>query len=114
MLVRSIGICGAALLLASCAGGPPEIAGVWQPDDGSGMKTVNEDGSCSGMYYNRGEPLDIGGGMMCTLGDAKSSDGSYTLVVEQPPNSARYSVTFQGDNTLVIDTGPKKVTLTRQ
>ncbi len=102
-----------ALSLAACTdGGPPDITGVWSPDDGSGTKTIEADGRCSGMYYNGGQVLDIGGGMTCTLGDKSDSDGRYTLVVRQPPNERNYSVEFPDDDTMVLtDVG---VTLTRQ
>ncbi|OCG73578.1 hypothetical protein [Microbacterium sediminis] len=88
---------------------------MWQPDDGSGVKTIAEDGSCTGMYYNAGQPLDIGGGMTCTLG-SEENDGAYVLVVSQPPNEASYLVRFDGNDTAVVmsQSGEPLVTLERQ
>jgi hypothetical protein len=65
------------------------------------------------MYWNNGTPLDIGGPMHCTLGSHQASDGSYLLVVQQPPNQASYAVTFHGDNFTLIS-GGVSITLTRQ
>lgn len=102
-----------ALALAGC-GSDPSLVGVWQGDDGTGLKTVESDGRCSGMYYNAGEPLDIGGGMTCQLGE-KRDDGSYLLVVSQPPNERTYSVSFVDDDTAVLsDSSGTVVTLSRQ
>ena len=103
------------IFIAGCGGsGSPTIAGVWQADDGSGTKTIGDDGTCSGMYYNQGEPLDIGGGMTCTLG-SKSTDDSYTLVVEQPPNQTSYEATFPDEDTMTLSqSGTVVVTLSRQ
>jgi uncharacterized protein (DUF2147 family) len=113
---RRRAITGAPLLLvlslAACSDSPPDIAGVWQADDGSGTKTIGDDGRCSGMYYNGSEPLDIGGGMTCTLGDKADADGRYTLVVRQPPNERTYTVEFPDDDTMVLT--DVDVTLTRQ
>lgn len=111
-------LAGALMLaagLAGCGGGAPSLVGVWQADDGSGLKTVNDDGSCTGMYYNGGSPLDIGGGMTCQLGE-KSSDGTYLLVVRQPPNERSYAVRFDGNDTAVLlgSSGDAIVTLERQ
>lgn len=110
----AIALAGAALVLSGCASAP-SIIGVWSPDDGSGIKTVNENGQCSGMYYNGTTPLDIGGGMTCQLGN-ESSDGTYTLVVLQPPNERTYHVRFDGSDTAILQdsAGNVIVTLTRQ
>lgn len=101
--------------LTACGTSSADISGVWQPDDGSGIKTVNADGSCTGMYYNQGQPLDIGGAMTCALGE-KDQDGEYLLVVRQPPNERTYRVRFDGSDTAVLmgDSGDVIVTLTRQ
>ena len=102
----------AALLLTGCTS-TPTITGMWSASDGSATKIVNDDGSCSGMYYNGTTPLDIGGGMTCTLSDAES-DGYYTLVVSQPPNQASYQVMFDGDDMVMSSGGVDIVTLTKQ
>ncbi|KAA1380494.1 hypothetical protein [Aeromicrobium fastidiosum] len=104
-----------ALTSAGCADAAPSIVGVWSASDGSVTKTITEDGQCSGMYYNGTEPLDIGGGMSCTLSDAET-DGRYTLVVRQPPNQASYQVAFDSDDQMTVYTsgGTEIVTLTRQ
>lgn len=100
---------------AGCGSSTFSLTGVWRADDGTGLKTVNADGSCSGMYYNNGKPLDIGGGMTCTLGD-KEDDGTFLLVVRQPPNQLSYRVRFSGPDTaqLLSKSGEIVVTLTRQ
>lgn len=101
--------------LTACGSSSADITGVWQPDDGSGIKTVNADGSCTGMYYDQGQPLDIGGGMSCALGE-KDQGGEYLLVVRQPPNERTYRVRFDGSDTAVLmdNSGNTIVTLTRQ
>lgn len=95
----------ASMTMAACqdatGSGDPDVYGVWVPDDGSGTKTIEEDGRCSGMYYNNGEPLDIGGAMVCTVGDV-GDDGEFTIVVEQPPNKQTYTAEFADDDTLVL------------
>lgn len=100
--------------LSGCGTSKPDLVGIWQPDDGSGTKTINEDGSCSGMYYDSGKTLDIGGVATCTLGD-KTSDGAYALVVRQPPNEMTYQIKFDDDDTAVLMTksGSPIVTLSR-
>lgn len=102
-------------LLAACGSSGADITGVWQPDDGTGVKTVDADGTCTGMYYNRGRVLDIGGSMTCMLGDVEK-DGQYVLVVRQPPNERTYRVRFDGPDTAVLmDSSDRTVvTLTRQ
>lgn len=102
------------LALTGCGTSAPDLVRIWQPDDGSGTKTINEDGSCSGMYYSSGEPLDIGGVATCTLGD-KATDGAYSLVVRQPPNEATYLIKFDDDDSAVLMTksGSPIVALTR-
>ncbi len=103
----------AELLLAGCSTAP-SIEGVWQPDDGTGVKTIRADGTCTGMYYNQGRPLDIGNVATCQLSSSPGDDGSYTLVVEQAPNRASYDVRFNGDDQMTVDFGRTSVTLVRQ
>ena len=102
----------AALVLTGCTS-TPTITGMWTASDGSATKIVNDDGSCSGIYYNGATPLDIGGGMTCSLSDAESN-GFYTLVVSQPPNQASYQVKFDGDDMVMSSGGVDIVTLTKQ
>lgn len=87
--------------LAGC-GSAPELTGNWSADDGTGTKVINEAGACRGMFYSGGKPLDIGGGMSCSLSDKKGSDGRYSLVVSQPPNEASYQVEFNGDDSATV------------
>lgn len=112
----ALGFAALAVLLAGCSGGSaPSLVGIWKADDGSGLKTVDDSGACTGMYYNGTKPLDIGGGMTCQLGE-KSDSGDYLLVVRQPPNERTYRVEFVGDDTAVLRTsgGETIVTLERQ
>jgi hypothetical protein len=92
---------------------PSAIVGVWSASDGSGTKVIDGSGQCSGMYWNNGIPLDIGGPMHCALGSQQASDGSYTLVVQQPPNQANYAVAFHGYSFNLVS-GGVSITLTRQ
>ena len=100
---------GAAVALAvgmSGCGGTPTLVGNWQADDGSGAKVVTSNGACQGMFYSQGKPLDIGGGMTCSLSTKALNGGKYSLVVSQPPNQASYLVDFSGnDSATVYDTG---------
>lgn len=86
------------------------IVGVWSAPDG--IKTINNAGQCTGMYYNNGQPLDIGGPMSCMQSD-QQSDGSYLLVVTQAPNQASYRIVF-GDGSMTLTSGGIEITLVRQ
>lgn len=92
---------GTGVSLAGC-GGEPTLTGNWSADDGSGTKVINEAGACRGMLYSGGKPLDIGGGMSCSLSDKKGSNGRYSLVVSQPPNEASYQVEFSGNDSATV------------
>ena len=106
----------ATATLAACGSSTPDPTGVWSASDGSATKTIGSNGACSGMYYNAGKPLDIGGPMTCTMSNQKGADGSYTMVVSQPPNQTTYKVTFSGKSTMTVAdaSGRTIVTLTRQ
>lgn len=91
--------------LTGCGGGAPDLTGNWSADDGTGTKVINEAGACRGMFYSGGKPLDIGGGMSCSLSEKKSSNGRYSLVVSQPPNQASYQVEFSGDDAATVYDG---------
>jgi len=82
---------------------PTTVVGVWIAPDGS-TAFINPDGSCVGMYYNNGQPLDIGGPSTCAY------SGS-TLVVSQPPNRASYKVSF-GPGSVTITSSGTNVTFT--
>lgn len=99
------------LFLAGCSS-TPSMEGVWSASDGTPDKVIQSDGSCSGMYYTGGRVLDIGGPETCTLG-SRSDDGSYPLVVRQPPNQATYAVRFDG-STMTLSSGGKQIVLTKQ
>ena len=101
-----------SLLLSGCSTSAT-IAGVWTASDGSPTKTISDDGSCTGMYYNGATPLDIGGPMTCTLSDTET-DGHYALVVQQSPNQATYDAEFDGDTMVLSSGGVDIVTLTKQ
>lgn len=101
-----------ALGVAGCST-QPSITGVWSASDGSATKTINDDGSCTGMYYNGGKVLDIGGPETCHLSE-NQTNGFYSLVVQQPPNQETLQVTFDG-NTMTLYSGSAAVaTLTKQ
>lgn len=97
----------------SAASGAPTITGNWSTSDGSATKTISDDNSCSGMYYNAGKVLDIGGPETCTLSSG-SQDGMYSLVVRQPPNQETLGVKFSGNTMTLYSSGQKIVTLTKQ
>lgn len=87
------------------AGSPDgDPVGVWIAPDGS-TAFILANGVCSGMYYNGGAPLDIGGGMTCAY-------SGNTLVVSQPPNQISYKVLYSGD-TMTITNGSMSITFTR-
>jgi hypothetical protein len=110
--ILAVSMVAGALALAGCST-TPSITGVWSASDGSATKVINEDGSCSGMYYNGTEPLDIGGPMTCALSSSDAS-GYFSLIVRQPPNQATYEVQF-ADNTMTLSSGGTEiVTLTKQ
>lgn len=109
-------VVGASFALTGCASSQPTLVGIWQGDDGTKPKTINEDGTCTGMYYNAGKPLDIGGRATCSLGEEKDASGRYLLVVRQSPNERTYQVDFVDEKTAVLldSEGKSIVTLTRQ
>ncbi|GAB3587013.1 hypothetical protein [Calidifontibacter terrae] len=84
---------------------PPSLTGSWTPSDGSQTKTFLDGGNCSAIYYDHGKPLDIGGGMTCSLGSTKDSNDRYALAVNQPPNSETLYVSFSGDNDAAVFDG---------
>jgi hypothetical protein len=103
------------LLTTGCGGGSPHLAGLWVADDGSGSKTITEDGRCSGMFYHQGQPLDIGGGMRCTLGEVADDNGRYALQVDQPPNQQTLRLDFIDDDEVEVYEGDQLIfTMTRQ
>lgn len=101
---------GSLVLLAalSACGSDDDIVGVWEPDDGTGAKTINGDGSCSGMFYNSGRPLDIGGPMTCSL-SAEESGGLHTLVVRQEPNQQELGIEFVDADTVEVYEGTTRL-----
>jgi hypothetical protein len=113
----NIGIAAIVLLSLTACGGPPSLVGNWLADDGTGMKVIASDGRCSGMYYTGpGQPLDIGGGMRCSLSSKKDNRGRYSLVVSQPPNQQTLRVAFDGDDkaTVYNSSGTLLFSMTRQ
>lgn len=100
----SIGL-AVMLTLAGCSA-TPTITGSWAASDGSQTKVINDDGSCSGMYYNGAKVLDIGGAETCTL--------SSESIVRQPPNQETLQVKFDGDTMTLYSSGSELVTLTKQ
>ncbi len=81
------------------------------------MKVITSDGRCSGMYYlGPREPLDIGGGMSCSMSSNEDSNGRYSLVVSQPPNQQTLRVSFNGDDeaTIYDSSGNRLFSMTRQ
>lgn len=113
---RGIITVAAATLLTSLVAGctaQPTITGVWAAADGSPAKTINDDGSCTGMYYDHGKVLDIGGPESCHLSQGQNN-GRYDLVVQQPPNQETLQVKLDGDTMTVYSGGAAVATLTRQ
>lgn len=107
-LTSAVAVAAVALpLIAGCSSsdGPPSLVGTWSASDGTGSKDFFDGGACTGMYYNNGQPLDIGGGMTCSLGSSKNSDGRYALSVSQPPNSETLYLDFSGDSTATVYDG---------
>ncbi|MGJ3191246.1 hypothetical protein [Paenarthrobacter sp. FR1] len=106
---------GLSLAISGCGAAAPTLTGNWKADDGSGTKVIMSDGRCKGMYYSGGRPLDIGGGMTCSLSEKKGSNGRYSLVVSQPPNQASFQVEFIGENSATVYSGSNKLfTMARQ
>jgi hypothetical protein len=103
-LYAAAGLIAISAALTGC-GGAPDLAGNWSADDGTGTKVINEAGACRGMFYSGGKPLDIGGGMSCSLSEKKGADGRYSLVVSQPPNQASYQVEFSGNDAATVYNG---------
>lgn len=95
-IVAAMTFATATLLLAGCASTSANSTpvGIWRAPDGT-TATINENGSCSNMYWTNGSSLDIGGGMSCSFSDS-------TLVVSQPPNEITYSYSIDGD-TLTLN-----------
>ncbi|SEI09984.1 MULTISPECIES: hypothetical protein [unclassified Leifsonia] len=104
-----------ALLTSAVTGctAQPTITGVWAASDGSPTKTINDDGSCTGMYYDHGRVLDIGGPESCHLSQGQTN-GLYDLVVQQPPNQETLQVKLDGDTMTVYSGGTVVTALTRQ
>lgn len=116
-MYKLIAIIFAMVLMVSltACGGPPSLVGNWMADDGTGMKVIRSNGACSGMYYSRGEPLDIGGPMSCSIGTKKDGNGRYSLVVTQPPNEQTLKFSFSGDDEVAVYSGGDLIfTMTRQ
>lgn len=105
-----------ALGLLTACGGPPSLVGNWSADDGTGTKVIMSNGMCSGMFYNGGEPLDIGGPMTCSFSTNKSGNGRYALVVTQSMNQTTQYVAFDGKNKAKVydSAGNLLFTMTRQ
>lgn len=103
----------ASLAMVAGCSSQVSITGTWSASDGSETKVINDDGSCSGMYYNGATVLDIGGPETCTL-SSTSTGGYYSLVVRQAPNQITYQVAIDGDTMTLTSGGQEIVTLTRQ
>lgn len=100
--------------LSACGGSGGNIVGNWKASDGSGTKVITADGACTGMYYYKGRPLDIGGPMSCSFSEKAGSDGSHTMVVQQPPNSTTLHLRFiDADTVEVSSKGSTLFTMTR-
>ena len=109
--VTVMGALGSAAVLAACSS-PVSIAGTWSASDGSPMKVIGADGTCTGMYYSGNRVLDIGGPETCAL-SSKEVDGYYSLVVRQAPNEITYQVAIEADTMTLMTGGTAIVTLTR-
>ena len=111
MYIKKTVVAAAALIpvlgasLVGCSGSSQGVVGNWTAPDGS-SSYIADNGQCSGMYWQNGQPLDIGGPETC------SYSGS-TLIVEQPPNKITYSVKLSGD-TMTLTQGSQTLTFKRQ
>lgn len=103
--LAAAGLITMAAALAGCGAAAPTLTGNWTPDDGTKTKVISDTGACRGMYYAAGKPLDIGGGMSCSLSEKKGSNGRHSLVVSQPPNETTFQVEFDGKDTAVVYDG---------
>jgi hypothetical protein len=90
--------------------GATAMAGTWTASDGTGTKTFNGNGPCTGFYYNNGVPLDIGGPMTCTISSKPDAQGFYTLTVTQSPNESSYKLHFDSsDRATVYSSSDRKL-----
>ena len=110
-----LAIAGLAAAGCSSMSQADDIVGNWQPSDGSNMKTILENGACSGMFYSGSQPLDIGGPMTCSFSENKDSGGWHTMVVSQPPNQKTIRLKFTDANTVEVadNAGNSLFTMTR-
>lgn len=106
-----LGIALMSVLVSGCASSAGnDIVGNWSPSDGTAVKVITKDGQCRGMYYDRGKPLDIGGGMTCSFSEKKDSEGFHSMVVSQPPNQMTLKLKFADADTVEVhDSGGKKI-----
>jgi hypothetical protein len=110
--LRSLALASLVIVTLSGCASQPSIVGTWTASDQSPTKVINNDGSCSGMYYHGTTPLDIGGPETCALSSSET-DGHYTLTVRQPPNQASYQLTLSGETMVMSSGGATIVTLTK-
>lgn len=101
-----------AVALTGCSSSA-SIAGTWSASDGTQAKVIGDNGDCSGMYYNGGRVLDIGGAETCTLSSSQTN-GYYSLVVRQAPNQMTYQAKIDGGTMTLSVGGATVVTLTKQ
>lgn len=114
---RALLLGGVPLAFAGGCSSGPSIVGVWEGSDGTPLKIIDESGLCEGMYYNQGEPLDIGGPMTCALGSDADDSGYYTLVVLKDPTQPPTPLTSLTDSetAVLMDSGGTEiVTLERR
>ena len=89
---------------------------MWAPSDGTSLKKFGANGTCSGVYYAGGKPLDIGGPMTCQLSQGQNSAGRYTLDVTQGPNESTYLLAFDSEDRVTVysNSGARLYAMTRK
>lgn len=97
----------AGLGTGGCAGGSEQtddIVGNWLAEDGS-VKTIDGTGACTGMYFDNGRPLDIGGPMRCTFSEETGENDRHVMVVTQGSNQQTLRLEFLAPDAVMVFDG---------
>lgn len=95
----------AAALVAACQGppAPPSLVGTWETSNGSPLKVIRDDGTCTGFGSVDVPGVNLGGPTTCTLAAEPDPVGRYRLTVAQSTTQWAYLVTF-ADGTATVYT----------